>query len=446
MSFQAWNLPPCNDVLFRHPANAASNEDRKADEYSKYFPTGCRILRSTSEEAPYWQIQYYPEHLTSEPSVKCPGTSSFAQTLRGIDEAFYEMFPDARHPTTRQWSAGPNTDNAFFGETAFYMQGESIAFAHSPQQGICFENSPPQAASDDTVHVSSVEPPGGFSSELMGAIQPSKSTRKNSAQPVQSWVVESDGSTQQHLIDTEYQTSIAMPVPSRRMSSDSETDRVMDIYESTTPPVDGNRPIMACLSPPPREPFSSELRSFSPSSDTTMDGMSTASTPVNVKQEFSPTQDLNRLPLQTGTWPSLRTRSHSQTESSPLPDADMRGSSESATTPTSLTSFGSRAVSSHIPACPSTTSSNITSPSSPMEQSSPAPSRSEPEISGPPVMRLSPLPANRRPVEKKKTQTLALSTTFSRVCFPNRESPRDAEKEDSNGPSKYDDWHPRSCQ
>jgi len=179
-----------------------------------------------------------------------------------------------------------------------------------------------------------------------------------------------------------HQTDISMSSPTRQMPV--ETDRVTHIQErkplSIQTSVD-DEPPMACLSPPPNDDL--------------------LSTSVSIKQEFSPIQDLNRLPSQTGTWPSLRTRSQSQADSSP-PPTTTSSPSETVT----LTSFGRRT--SLLPASPTT--SSATTPSSPIGTNST--SRTESEVAGPSVMRLSPLPTNRKPVEKKKTQTLAC--TFCR--------------------------------
>ncbi|KAF5337642.1 hypothetical protein D9758_013032 [Tetrapyrgos nigripes] len=361
---------------------AAKDSDWKAT------PPSCQILRA-GRDAHYWQIQYYPEPLTLEDEWTKSVDISFAQTLKEEDDLFYRTFPAARSSlgSSRQWSSLAMSSPHFQGSTGFYIQPTSVGQS---------ERSFQVDSDGDATMCSSVEQPN-FTSELLGAIRSPSAMRRDVDQiGVESSVCHSDdipaanhslllkkaskckgekiASVQEQLYGADASCVVGVtthPI-SRRMSTDMDLD-IDARYLAEDPP-------MGRLSPPPHG-----LDSSSPSEE---HGLMVSNS--SVKEEFSPIQDLNQIPSPTGTWSSLRMRSQSQTDWSNLtPSPTLRSPSD----PTTLTSYGRR---------PSDSPSSMPSPSI-----STGPKPEPVETAGPSVMRLSPLPANRRPAERKKTQTLA---------------------------------------
>lgn len=333
----------------------------------------CQVLRKdlVQDGAPvyYWQLQYYD----SPPDVPSFSGSGFAQTEREADDIFYQTFPNARpsmSPINSQWVPGPIPANCHgIMGTGFYPprygSPRSTTPLHAPVAA---------AASSDC----GVQYPARPSTTLSIALSP---------QPEEKESMEMD------------EASDAFLEPQDISSPFSDTSTTADELEPS------EMGALYGLRNSPTEDIPASFDHLPPSSPS-----DTANVRISgdIKDEDVGTiQDLNLTPSEvTGTWPSLRVRSHSISTLSPGSNPSPSDSSASQQT---LTTYGRRG--STISAA-----SALTPP--------PTPSNGDPERKdneeSPTVMRISPLPSHKRPLEKKKAQTLACNFCRGRkiACGP----------------------------
>ncbi|KAJ3844004.1 hypothetical protein F5878DRAFT_603126 [Lentinula raphanica] len=303
--------------------------------------------------------QYYSE--TLEPSSN---VSLLAQTDQEQDDIFYATFPQAR---TLHWSPHVFQDSGYsqyFGDAAFSL-GHHRSRSHKDP-----DYSAPTRSDDMDVHITTVP------------------------------ATEHSSSAHNELIMADDSCG--------GLQSDTQTPRVPSRTASLSPECDGSREVSSSPKlepfdiPLPRSPLQFELepeaesgnqsKAFNNTHEALMNFLSPpsakveAASPGQTAPDVEDTLKIDTTSSPTGTWPSVRVRSMQPISESELSmDVDVRRDvSEPSTSST---------ISRRVP-------ETITR--SPENQSEP-----------PGLMRLSPLPINRRPAEKKKAQTLACN--FCRV-------------------------------
>ncbi|KAK1218567.1 hypothetical protein PQX77_018745 [Marasmius sp. AFHP31] len=340
-------------------------------------PACCQVLRrhmthdGTNDQQPtyYWQLQYYddiPDACSS--SYK---SSAYAQSVQEQNAIFYATFPDAR-PSVGESSMELCSipDNNYHHGNGFYHPDSTSSRGPKPDLSIQTEGI--STASSLTHH------------HATNRSNPCSSTPADSF--VQNPIGQTDNAFTErspHWADGE---SVGDMTPLTTYADDDPVSNANDhdIPTDSEDSYDGDHRGRSYerLSPPRHLSTSLDERNLS---TTTSRGEGGGSM-----------QDLDLTPSEaTGTWPSLRVRRHDSVSSSPSGASDDRGQSGH-----TLTTYGRRAT--------------IIPPLSPRSTSASTPSStrsSQEQQDGsdtvPSLMRISPLPSHRRPVEKKKTQTLA---------------------------------------
>ncbi|KAJ3733382.1 hypothetical protein DFJ43DRAFT_1175884 [Lentinula guzmanii] len=347
--------PSANSEFFEGRKNAASLV------FVPSAQTDIYAQESLSDRC-LWQVQYYSE--TLEPSSD---VSLLAQTEQEQDDIFYATFPQARGLHWSPQAFQSNGYGDYFGGTGFTL---SPNYYRSTKNAEC--NAPslsPLSCGDsdmNIVTIASPKQPCTVTNESMAAIDTcdgheSNAKTKHSRSHPTSLSAECDDPCE-NSSSTKLEPS-DVPLPQSPLQLDAE--------------------------------FVSQTKAFSNAHEPLMNFLSPSSTETDGCSPGRASSDEDTLKMDTRTWPSVRVRSirHSsesdQTE--PLMDnMDRPGASESESLMSTI-----------IP---------LATPSSLATEPNPHP-EIQPEPTG--LMRLSPLPMNRRPVEKKKTQTLACN--FCRV-------------------------------
>ncbi|KAL0572773.1 hypothetical protein V5O48_009186 [Marasmius crinis-equi] len=354
-------------------------------------PACCQVLRrhmthdGTSGQRPayYWQLQYYHDALDGSYP---PKSSSFAQTVQEEEALFYATFPNARPPfANSEMILAPIPDNGYHQGVGFYPPGSRAIRGTKPELSIQTEGITTAPLAPNHQHV------------------PSRSNSGSTIAPISALVqspIEQTDNAFTHWVATDRESTSAM-TPSTPCSNADDEDQALtlDDHDLTEPDdssdEDDTRGRSSDRVSPPRR-FSTSLDDRSVSA--TSRGDSGGSLP-----------DLDLTPSEaTGTWPSLRVRRNdSVCMSFSGPPADEGQSGHT------LTTFGRRAT---VPPTLSPTSASTSATAAP-----PCPEpRRETSDTPPTLMRISPLPSHRRPVEKKKAQTLACNFCRGRkiACGP----------------------------
>ncbi|ESK93831.1 hypothetical protein Moror_13081 [Moniliophthora roreri MCA 2997] len=361
------------------------------DEFSPISPSYCQVLRTDTvhdEEsgrrpAYYWQLQYYHDVPGVSPSHP---TSGFAQTIRETDDMFYATFPDARPSFhQQQWYPGAIPKNDYIEGIGFFPPGQR----NSCLTGSCIGPSTSSMSEDKHPVPAETEHPEGLSMSAIGI-----STSDNR------------GSLAAENFDPLPFSNSATWVQADEATSPSAGEAEPSTTSADTDAMDSND-LLSPLSMAEDEYEVKDHPANDKVSQSSDDGdrQRGESTDDNGGME-----DLNLTPSQvTGTWPSLRVRSHESV--SPPSSRPSSSHAESQSVPPTLTTYGRRTT--IRPAPSSRASSSSTSHQARDEQ------RQE-GTDTPALMRLSPLPSHRRPVEKKKTQTLACNFCRGRkiACGP----------------------------
>ncbi|KAJ3996792.1 hypothetical protein F5050DRAFT_48776 [Lentinula boryana] len=293
--------------------------------------------------------------------------SLLAQTEREQDDIFYATFPQARGLHWSPQAFQSNGYGDYFGGTGFtlspnYYRSTRIAECNAPSP-------PPLSCGNSDMNIATI------------------------ASPKQPCTVTNDSMVAIDTCDGHESNAKTKHSLSHLISSSAECDDPCENSSSTK--------LEPSDVPLPQSPlqldaeFVSQTKAFSNAHEPLMNFLSPSSTETDGSSPGRASSDEDTLKMDTRTWPSVRVRSirHSsesdQTE--PLMDnMDRLGASESESSMSTI-----------IP---------LATPSSLATEPVPHP-EIQPEPTG--LMRLSPLPMNRRPVEKKKTQTLACN--FCRV-------------------------------
>ncbi|KAF5374556.1 hypothetical protein D9757_010152 [Collybiopsis confluens] len=326
-------------------------------------PSTSTDMRDCHESQPLqWHVQYYAETLEPSSSV-----SLFAQTTQEEDEIFYATFPQARG---RYWTPQSISNNQYFGETAFCLSPR-YSFHHpgGSNAPLSFVGTSKLAQGEPvfpvysatTISVQSASRVSS-SSELMAAINlcGGESAAQIDSDPLQ---LNQTSTTGPKLEPIDY------PLPAMTYPVNQEK-----AYVSS------DEPLMDFLAPPCSVSVKAEVSSPQ-DQQLSVNGFSS---PLAIQ----PVSPLFRNELTT------RARSSIIDSSPDVAKVESSPTSESASpSPLPLPSL------------------TIAMPS-PRAQESPGTRSDNPsELTG--LMRLSPLPINRRPAEKKKAQTLACN--FCRV-------------------------------
>ncbi|KIK69380.1 hypothetical protein GYMLUDRAFT_68009 [Collybiopsis luxurians FD-317 M1] len=359
-------FPPNHDEghsLDLHSWNQAKGElTTKQNLASVVFvpspPADMYHCPSTSQ--PLWHVQYYSETLEPSSSV-----SLFAQTTKEEDDIFYATFPEAR---SRSWTPHAISHSEYFGDTAFSLSPREL-------QHPVYDTPPLPGTFKSTQHDRLSAPPPAqihSSSELMAAINlcGGESAAQIDSNPLQ-------------------------PTSTSSVCSD-RTDRVLclKIESVDCPPSQTENSLL------PEVKSANQVKGHNNNDEPLMDFLA----PPSVKEEGTSFQDQQLL----SGLANIESSSKIASVSSP---------SGVGSQPTARRSFSSDSrVVKHEPSpnlegAPASAMPTIAIPS-PRAAESPSPrSDISSELSG--FMRLSPLPMNRRPAEKKKAQTLACN--FCRV-------------------------------
>ncbi|KAJ4494445.1 hypothetical protein C8R41DRAFT_919120 [Lentinula lateritia] len=357
---QQWSQGPA--------ANAKLSSGGKRRPSLVFVPSAQSDLYA--QEAPLdhclWQVQYYSE--TLEPSSN---VSLLAQTEQEQDDIFYATFPQARGLHWSPQVLPANEYSGYFGGTAFSLSRNGPG--HDYRSSGLPEHDPPCTPSvrysPGSLHIEA----GCTSSCIVSS--GSMSTIDSCGNDESVARLECDSSQlislspeRDDLGDVPSSPKIEpfdVPLPKSPLQLDIE-----DVNTATFSCT--HEPLMNFLTPPFTEPE--------------------ASSPEKSPSHIEDILKMNTTSSPTGTWPSVRVRSIQNTPESDSPTSsniDRRDTPEpftSTTTPPLATS----------------------SPRAPKPQLD---THFPPESSG--LMRLSPLPMNRRPIEKKKAQTLACN--FCRI-------------------------------
>ncbi|KAK7043164.1 hypothetical protein VNI00_008518 [Paramarasmius palmivorus] len=369
-----------------HHLNASYPPLTTTNKYPSASPSYCQVLRTEAvhdEESGrratyYWQLQCY--HDVPDVSPSHSNDSSYADTVREINDNFYMTFPDAPRPLPdqRHWSPYPIPKNSYIEGTGFYPPGQRKACPSMDLSGssaLCRRSD--ERSTDQTTSSS-------MPSISIGMLASCGADDDNEALAINSAGVCS------HTNATTPSTE------STTLSSRAVDGRVM-----------GSNGPLSPMSVEDDDQGYDHLDTESFLSDDEAHPQGEAGDDDNGRIE-----DLNLVPSQvTGTWPSLRVRSHeSVSPSSSRPSSSHDATTESQLAPPTLTTYGRRTA--ILPATPPPASAT-TAPQTQDEQR-------QDNSNAPALMRLSPLPINRRPVEKKKTQTLACNFCRGRkiACGP----------------------------
>ncbi|KAJ4490918.1 hypothetical protein J3R30DRAFT_3694810 [Lentinula aciculospora] len=310
----------------------------------------------TQESVPdrcLWQVQYYSE--TLEPSS---AVSLLAQTEQEQDDIFYATFPQARG---LHWSPQAFTNSGYseyFGDTAFILSPNGFT---SPEHT---ERDTSNRCSSDSLRIEAVtaspKQSCSVSNESIIAIGSPEPTAPTKCSFSHSNFSSTRCDDPGEISSSPKVEPFDVPLPHSPLQLDTRCGNQLKMFNNV------HESLMNFLSPP--------------STDTEV------SSPERSSSEVEDSIKLHTSSSPTGTWPSVRVRSIMSESESPS-DLDMDQPGEP-----------------------------LTSAIIPLPMSSPCASelKTRPESQEPTgLMRLSPLPMNRRPVEKKKAQTLACN--FCRV-------------------------------
>ncbi|KAJ3810863.1 hypothetical protein F5876DRAFT_76365 [Lentinula aff. lateritia] len=355
---QPWSQGPANAKLFsggkRRPS-VVFVPSAQADLYAQEAPLDHSL----------WQVQYYSETLEPSSSV-----SLLAQTEQEQDDIFYATFPQARGLHWSPQVLPANEYSGYFGGTAFSLSRNGPG--HGDRSSGLTEHNPPctpsMRYSPGSLHIEAgctslcIVSPGSMST--IDSCGNDKSVARLECDSSQLISLSPERDDLGDVSSSPKIEPFDVPLPRSPLQLDAE-----DVDTATFSCT--HEPLMNFLTPPFTEPEAS----------------SPAKSPSHI--EDIPKIDTTSSP--TGTWPSVRVRSIQNTpeSDSPTSNIDRRDTPIPFTSTTTL---------------PLATSS----PRAPEPQLN---THFQPESSG--LMRLSPLPMNRRPIEKKKAQTLACN--FCRI-------------------------------
>ncbi|KAG7098270.1 hypothetical protein E1B28_000232 [Marasmius oreades] len=366
------------------------------EEYSGRTSLGCcPVLRADlvhdgasgqQRLAYYWQLQYYNDVQDVSELINLP--SSFAQTVQEENDVFYATFPSAKPPLDVSGMVlGVISENGYHDGLGFFPPGCDIAGAEK---------------SDLPIHTVGV-----------GALKLGKPEHAAGWSNACSTVT----------INTLTRSPIEqIDVSPDRHSSHWDNDSASDMTPSSPYSSNADGPTSTGDD---FEVSDSEAHGCEAEADYHSQGLeghphhSRLSTPLHMGASATPSttsprgegggsvQDLDLRPSQaTGTWPSLKVRRNGSVSLSLSANAGGGDSSIH----TSLTTYGRRSTT--LPAPSSNQNSGSITPASSSQDPSATSSSN--------LMPLSPLPSHRRPIEKKKTQTLACNFCRGRkiACGP----------------------------
>ncbi|KAJ3916314.1 hypothetical protein F5877DRAFT_81002 [Lentinula edodes] len=375
---QQWSQGPANAKLFsggkRRPS-VVFVPSAQSDLYAQEAPLDHCL----------WQVQYYSE--TLEPSSN---VSLLAQTEQEQDDIFYATFPQARGLHWSPQVLPANEYSGYFGGTAFSLSRNGPG--HGYRSSGLTEHNPPCTPSvrysPGSLHIeagctpSCIVSPGSMST--IDSCGNDKSVARLECDSSQLISLSPERDDLGDVSSSPKIEPFDVPLPKSPLQLSAE-----DVDTATFSCT--HEPLMNFLTPPFTEPeASSPAKSPSHVEDILK---------MNTSKAFICKGEASRIDLQlglvsspTGTWPSVRVRSIQNT---PESDSPTSSNIDRRDTPEPFTST-------------STLPLSTSSPRAPEPQLD---THFQPESSG--LMRLSPLPMNRRPIEKKKAQTLACN--FCRI-------------------------------
>ncbi|KAJ3906083.1 hypothetical protein F5879DRAFT_681367 [Lentinula edodes] len=356
---QQWSQGPANAKLFsggkRRPS-VVFVPSAQSDLYAQEAPLDHCL----------WQVQYYSE--TLEPSSN---VSLLAQTEQEQDDIFYATFPQARGLHWSPQVLPANEYSGYFGGTAFSLSRNGPG--HGYRSSGLTEHNPPCTPSvrysPGSLHIeagctpSCIVSPGSMST--IDSCGNDKSVARLECDSSQLISLSPERDDLGDVSSSPKIEPFDVPLPKSPLQLSAE-----DVDTATFSGT--HEPLMNFLTPPFTEPEAS----------------SPAKSPSHVEDILK----MNTISSPTGTWPSVRVRSIQNT---PESDSPTSSNIDRRDTPEPFTST-------------STLPLSTSSPRAPEPQLD---THFQPESSG--LMRLSPLPMNRRPIEKKKAQTLACN--FCRI-------------------------------